>query len=848
MPILQDASTPAAVDNVASVAGTAATASFTPPANSLVVIVANIGYLTNAGSGPTVTCADSLANSYTAAPAASWDGQFAGVYIFSHFYVASPGAITVTVTRTVQLGSALFELVPYVLTGANSSQAGAGSATFSAGSGAFSHAITTTATGSWTLTGLSVGNTETGTPSPIGGLTTDHFFNDTSDIVAATAGHVATVTPGATTLGWTWASSSDFAWAALEILPAAGGAATPALADKAAVRDTLAVAVTVTLADTAGIADTVTTGTGALTPGETDAAAVTDTLSVAISQANAMADKAAVADSITVTIGGAPTPTPGVVIKPASPAFIRSQMPRMHIQNLITGQWLNRDVQGIVNPSVTWALNTADAFTCTLAPPRGELMDASGNALLMEWRDALYLEQDDQIKFGGIITQSAITGPQWNITAMGFAGYPNGMPYEGANYSRTNIDALDVVRFLWDWLQTQPGGNISMELGTQKAGTLLGAQVAPGISSEIARNANVGDTTVWIGNAQAFNDREQVTISGFPYTIKHVFRNVDNIASGQLTLTTPLNEPHKIHDSMAQVTPINSPLAKQANVNTLNLQLGTSAPFASGETIIIAGDTYVINQINVDTKGFITGNISVTSVLKRTYPVGTMVTQVRTITPFELFWYNSTDIGGEITSIQQEAIFDIREHHFWGDPATRATVKHQLLFGVPRIGTRLTGLRFAEGENIVQAVTVTRDGTKYASNVIGLGSGTGAAQIRVTAASANTGRLRRSYIFTDQTANTVARMAAKATKVLTSMQNIDSVTQVVVKNHPNAPFGSFSPGDDIPVMMASGWRNTTIWSRIVSMTQDPTTDLMTLTLARSDSFTYIAQTGQAGTL
>jgi hypothetical protein len=49
-------------------------------------------------------------------------------------------------------------------------------------------------------------------------------------------------------------------------------------------------------------------------------------------------------------------------------------------------------------------------------------------------------------------------------------------------------------------------------------------------------------------------------------------------------------------------------------------------------------------------------------------------------------------------------------------------------------------------------------------------------------------------------------------------------------------------------MLASGWRNTVIWSRIVSMTQDPTTDLMTLALARSDSFTYQAETGQAGTM
>jgi len=551
--------------------------------------------------------------------------------------------------------------------------------------------------------------------------------------------------------------------------------------------------------------------------------------------------------SATGPVGPAFGPPSVVIYPPASPAFIKSAMPRMHIQNLITGAWINRDVQGVVSPSITWALNTADSFTCQLAPPRGELMDAQGNALVMEWRDAIYLEEDNLIKFGGIVTQSAMTGPSWNITAMGFAGYPNGMPYEGANYSATKIDALDVIRFLWNYLQTQPGGNIGMELGTQKSGTLLGAQTDTGVYSEISKKANTGDTSIWIGNAQAFNDREQITISGIPYTISHVPR-VNGIATGQMTLTTKLTEPHAIHDPVAQVTPLNSPLAKAAAAGANNIQVGTTAPFASGENIMIGTDLYTINVIVLDSKGFITGNMTLTSNLKRAYAKGTMVSQVRTINPFQLFWYNSTDIGGEITSIQQEAIFDFRERHFWSDQATRNAVRHQLVFGVPRLGTRLTGLRFAEGENIVQAVQVTRDGTKYASNVIGLGAGSGAAQIRVTASSANTGRLRRTAIFTDQTANTVARMSAKATKVLTSMSNIDTVTQIMVKNHPNAPFGSFSPGDDIPVMIASGWRNTTIWSRIVSMTQDPTTDLMSLSLARSDSFTYIAESGQAGTL
>jgi hypothetical protein len=91
-------------------------------------------------------------------------------------------------------------------------------------------------------------------------------------------------------------------------------------------------------------------------------------------------------------------------------------------------------------------------------------------------------------------------------------------------------------------------------------------------------------------------------------------------------------------------------------------------------------------------------------------------------------------------------------------------------------------------------------------------------------------------------------MTVAARKVLTSKEALDTPTQVVVKNHQHAPFGSFGCGDDILVTLATGWRKAQIWCRILQIQQDPTTNLMTLTLARSDSFTYMAQSGQAGTI
>lgn len=575
---------------------------------------------------------------------------------------------------------------------------------------------------------------------------------------------------------------------------------------------------------------------------EADTGAATEDLDVSISVASALPEAAGAVDTLTVTIGAAPARTPGTALKIASPAFIRSQMPRMHVQNLLTGQWHHRDVQGLASPSITWALNAPDTFTCSLAPPRPDMTDSSGNALLLEWRDAVYLEEADEVKFGGIVTSSTIAGPVWSIVATGFAGYANGMFYEGPNLTRSKIDALDAVRIIWDWIQSQPGGNISLELGSQKAGVLLGAQIPAGAQTNTTKKANAGDTSLWLADPKPFTGSESISLAGFPYTIKAIVLSKSGVPTGQVTLTTGLNEPHNAGDPVFQTSNVITTLSRAAANNVNNVWLTDSMAFADGEVILIGSDMYNLNQVVQGTFG----QITLKSNTRRAYAKGTKVTQVRTVTPWQLNWYDSTDCGSEIQSIQQEAIFDWRERHYWPD-RTKGTIRHQMLFGVPRLGGRLTGLRFCEGENIIAAVNVTRDGSRYANDIIALGAGSGAAQIRSQTANLNTGRLRRQFIYHDQAIYTRARLATKATKVLASMQNIDTVTSVVVKNHPNAPWGSFAPGDDIPVMLTQGWRKTVIWSRIIQMTQDPTTNMMTLSLARSDSFTYQAEAGQAGT-
>jgi hypothetical protein len=227
MTISQDASTPAAVDQTGSTSPTIATAAFSPPANSTVVIVVNIGFGGAAiPTTPTITVKDSLNNTYIAGPLA-YDAQYDGSWIFTYFYAFAPGSITVTATRN-NTSAALYELVPYVLDGTAVSQVGAASASTFNGTStvtSFTHAITSTTTGSWVIVGVT--GSGSGSALTASGLTADHTEVDSTDLEDGGAGHAVTGTPGSETIGFTRSSAGYFSWVALEILPQVGAYPSP---------------------------------------------------------------------------------------------------------------------------------------------------------------------------------------------------------------------------------------------------------------------------------------------------------------------------------------------------------------------------------------------------------------------------------------------------------------------------------------------------------------------------------------------------------------------------------------------------------------------------------------------
>jgi hypothetical protein len=213
--IAEDASTPAVLHQADGTTGTATSAAFSPPAGTWVYVAVTILYGSNSAA-TSLTCKDNQGSpvTYTAGPSAGGTGNVFS-QIFSHFYAAAPGSITVKVTNT-NLASAGMYVAARVVTGASPSQAGAGSAT----AGTLNTPVTTTQKGSWVYVMAGEPVTTALTAEPLGS-TTDSFTDATAGDAAYFGKQTAaTTTPGSTLLGYTQAGTGN-SLVLLEVLPAA---------------------------------------------------------------------------------------------------------------------------------------------------------------------------------------------------------------------------------------------------------------------------------------------------------------------------------------------------------------------------------------------------------------------------------------------------------------------------------------------------------------------------------------------------------------------------------------------------------------------------------------------------
>lgn len=126
--------------------------------------------------------------------------------------------------------------------------------------------------------------------------------------------------------------------------------------------------------------------------------------------------------------------------------------------------------------SVTTAVNATDELTGNITPFSRAIKES-----MVEWGCCVWAEAAGQIRGGGILVHKETTGSAMAIECMGLHGYAYGMPYtSGTSYNGVEVDPLDVYRTIWNYIQTQPGGNIGLTLPSLKTGLKIGVELAQG--------------------------------------------------------------------------------------------------------------------------------------------------------------------------------------------------------------------------------------------------------------------------------------------------------------------------------------------------------------------------------
>lgn len=108
-------------------------------------------------------------------------------------------------------------------------------------------------------------------------------------------------------------------------------------------------------------------------------------------------------------------------------------------------------------------LSGHNSLSGKIDPVYRRLLAPDGETLLQEYSTAIYAENDGDVRGGGILTDSGFDGPAWGIECTGFTGYAIDLPYTGTGYKGIKVDPIDVVRVIWDHIQSHPGGNIGLE-------------------------------------------------------------------------------------------------------------------------------------------------------------------------------------------------------------------------------------------------------------------------------------------------------------------------------------------------------------------------------------------------
>lgn len=472
---------------------------------------------------------------------------------------------------------------------------------------------------------------------------------------------------------------------------------------------------------------------------------------------------------------------------------------RYLLQSVPDKEFIDLDVP-LTNVTLTDAINAPGDISGTLPVEYSALQKSNGTLAIREYGTMLHVERDGEIISSGIIDTIEIQNDSLSISAGGFSVYPSEQPYLGKKKTYVSTDPAKVIRDCWSYLLSFPDSlpDVSIDsittdvrVGKPEGRNLTNAKTK--LTAEKKKLEQL-EKAVQTSNAQVSTAK------------KAVFTAAKRKSIGEI------------------IEQSSKPSGKKAAKNNLFRDTDDSKIFYHNGTawVEITTGTAAINTAITNYRSKKTAyDSAVQKVKDQKTVIKTVEDQVRDLSeeeaePLILDWSETDDLQKVIGDMVEQSGIEYRERSSWsGDD-----IHYRLQMGNP-IGARRTNIHFEIGQNV--SVVPSVKFTEYASGVLVLGAGEGEKRVRKEKHS-NTGGLRKVVVEAAPQATSTAKADSEAKRFLKEAQAQRTIDQITVINHSLAPFGTFSPGDEIRVTGDAGWQDLDTWVRIEKITYSPDTD------------------------
>lgn len=146
---------------------------------------------------------------------------------------------------------------------------------------------------------------------------------------------------------------------------------------------------------------------------------------------------------------------------------------RVIAQDHFTRQFIHWDLP-LDNVQVIYTFNGPNILSGELSSEMESIM--SLDPPLIPDRTWLHLEEDNEIR-GSFILTPFIDDPQTQtrtIEAEGFSTYPSWIVYQGDSFTGVQVDPADMIRMIWDHVQSYTDGNLGVQISQTKTPVKLG--------------------------------------------------------------------------------------------------------------------------------------------------------------------------------------------------------------------------------------------------------------------------------------------------------------------------------------------------------------------------------------